>query len=315
MASFSKHKIFVMAAMLCASVTTLLPGSDLFCSRMWGGPFMVAADGSASVIVYAKILGYNDKNDDLIYSSRLSMEIEVQDFLKGSIPTNKLSVRGGDPMGHSSHQKEYPTNTEWIRAGQRNDNVPLLQLSPFKEFVSHCQKSIITERISEYRTKIDALVKQHKIGFSPVDDGVYGLMGEIARQGDFQGLELLEKDLPQNLRKATWMGAQSNATDDAKKLLIKWAKEKPGEPILMQYLPDGINLLIEMAEDIKAKPDDRVLCLTLLANMRATNVIERIRKLIKDESLCCLLDGPPNDSITTVGMIAAETVSRLEKAK
>jgi TonB family protein len=102
MTAISKHKLFAMAVMLCASVMTLSSGSNLFCSCIWTGPFMAAADDFGSVMVHAKILGYSVKkisDNNQVYSS---MDIEVHEVLKGTIPTKKLSILMGTiDMGHS----------------------------------------------------------------------------------------------------------------------------------------------------------------------------------------------------------------------
>jgi TonB family protein len=129
MTAISKHKMFRMVALLCAGVMAISPGADLFCSCEWGGPFMVATDGPASVIVYAKILGYNEKINDQVYSSKnkeiqevinqiagqiySSMDIEVHEVLTGTIPTNRLRVLLGGAGGRP-HVAEFPINTEWI---------------------------------------------------------------------------------------------------------------------------------------------------------------------------------------------------------
>jgi TonB family protein len=130
MTAIAKHKIFVTVVMLCVSFMALSPGSHLAGSCMWGGPFMVAADGSRSVIVYAKILSYNEKATDTVYSSMdiemrelikkmseqiySSMDIEVHEVLKGTIPTKRLSVLMGGFERSFSHIPEYAINTEWI---------------------------------------------------------------------------------------------------------------------------------------------------------------------------------------------------------
>jgi TonB family protein len=129
MAAISRHKMFVVIAMLCAIATTISPKSDLFCSCMWMGPFMVAADNLGSVIVYAKILGYSEKKDDRILSygdkkipfeslaNRSFMDIEVHEVFKGTIPAKKLSVLAG--MG-LSHIPPYAVNSDYILVLREN---------------------------------------------------------------------------------------------------------------------------------------------------------------------------------------------------
>jgi hypothetical protein len=190
---------------------------------------------------------------------------------------------------------------------------------PFADFVSRCRNSKLMERMSEYRTMIDDLVKQGKVRFSDYPS-VYTLMQEIARQGDFESLEMLEKELPSDLKQAAWNNVAANANkDEAKRLLVKWARENPTVPVLMQYHPNGVNLLIEMAENKKVPVDDRVLCLDLLARMRATKVLDRIKALMSDQSPCCMaglsnrLEDLPK--AFDLGNVAARVVKELEGIK
>jgi hypothetical protein len=206
-----------------------------------------------------------------------------------------------------------------IMAGQRSEDARESETWPFKAFVSRCRDAKLTERMSEYRAKINDLVKQGKVRFYDYA-GVYNLIQEIARQGDFESLELLEKDLPSDLKEAAWKSVSANAnTDDANKLLVKWAMENPTVPILIIHHPNCVNLLIERAEDSKAPMDDRVSCLNILARMRATNVLDRIKALMSDKSICCFqglsnnLDNLPK--AFTLGTVAAETVRQLEAIK
>jgi hypothetical protein len=184
---------------------------------------------------------------------------------------------------------------------------------PFKDFVSRWRDSKLAERVSGYRAKFDDLVKQGDI-FAAEE-----LVSEMARQGDFESLDLLEKNLPPDLKKAVWQGVASKPnTDDAKKLLVKWAKENPTVPILMQYHPKGMDLLIEMAEDKNARVEDRVYCLRILAYMpAATKVIDRIKALKSDQSKYSdiqpdiIEELSPQYSPPTLGRVASETVDKL----
>jgi hypothetical protein len=48
-----------------------------------------------------------------------------------------------------------------IMAGQRSEDVNKGgSLMPFKDFVAHCRDSKLPERVSEYRAKMDILIKQ-----------------------------------------------------------------------------------------------------------------------------------------------------------
>jgi|WetSurMetagenome_2_1015567.scaffolds.fasta_scaffold23668_2 TonB family protein len=122
MTAISRHKIFVKIVMLCASILTLSSGSDLFCDCLWLGPFMVAADGIAPVIVHAKILGYNNKNNQDLFTDVEEIniqnsytDVEVIEVLKGIVPNKRIVVLAGGLMVERS-LAGFPINTEWILA-------------------------------------------------------------------------------------------------------------------------------------------------------------------------------------------------------
>jgi hypothetical protein len=203
-----------------------------------------------------------------------------------------------------------------IMASQGSENDWESKLRPFKEFVIGCKDGELTERLKKYSTKIDALIKEGKTrNMLKMDNGLYGLMEEIARQGDFECLDLIEKNLPQDLKMAVWLGVRTNVTDDSKKMLVKWAMENPAVSALMDYHPNAVKLLIERAEDKKAAGEERVMCLRMLARMpEAASVLDRIKALMSDHSGFVnigvqFLPGKPPE---TVGSIAAETVKQLE---
>jgi hypothetical protein len=119
---------------------------------------------------------------------------------------------------------------------------------PFKDFVADCQNSKLANRINQYRAKMNDLKQDnYKFGLS---DCLMDLISEIAKQKDFESLELLEKDLTPHQKESLWVGVASNdKIEGAKKLLAKWAIENPSVPLLMLYHPNGLNLLIETAEN------------------------------------------------------------------
>jgi hypothetical protein len=196
---------------------------------------------------------------------------------------------------------------------------------PIKEFVSRCLDLKLAERVSEYRARINAIeAKDPLYNINMKGGGALWLIQEIASQGDFESLELLEKDFPLGLKDAFWRGVAVNATDDAKKLLVKWAKENPTVPTLMPYHPNGVNLLIEMAEDKNATVGSRVRCLRLLGNKRLTNddldkiketnALDKIKALMS-KHMSFVNDGASDDKPpATLGSVAAETVQKLEAA-
>jgi hypothetical protein len=189
---------------------------------------------------------------------------------------------------------------------------------PFKDFVSRCRDSKLSERVSEYRAKFDDLLKQGKMYLK--EPAAYELMREIASQGDFESLDLLERDLAPNLKNAVWEGVSNNSnTDDAKKLLLKWAKENPTVPLLMRYHPRGVDLMIEMAEDKKVRMEYRVQCLEMLASMPAAiKVLDRIKALMSDQSEYYEHISPDiryEFYPQTLGTYAAETVKEIERRK
>jgi hypothetical protein len=166
---------------------------------------------------------------------------------------------------------------------------------PFKDFVSRYRDHKLSERVNEYRNKVLSLIMQglwiygrSKGDFVYRADGyLFDLISEIAKQGDFESLELLEKDLTSSdLKHEFWNAVERNDDmDDAKKLLVKWAKENPTVPGLMRYHPNGVNLLIEIAENKNANIDERCECLHILAHMpAATKVLDRIKALRTDPS-------------------------------
>jgi hypothetical protein len=193
---------------------------------------------------------------------------------------------------------------------------------PIKEFVSHCRELKLPERVNEYRAKINAIEVKDPLS-NIKGGGAHWLIFEIANQGDFESLELLEKDFPLRLKDAFWEGVVINGDkDDAKKLLVKWAKENPIVPVLMPYHPNGVNLLIEMAEDKNVPVDNRITCLHLLGSkrvtndldkIRATNALDRIKALVSDKSLIVFnnswvgSDNKPEN-------VAAQTVMEIELA-
>jgi hypothetical protein len=189
---------------------------------------------------------------------------------------------------------------------------------PFKDFVSRCRDHKLTERVNEYRAEMDTLIKQDK--GKPVKGALSGegyfldFISEIANQGDFESLELLEKDLAINWRYEFWLGvAEHDNMDGAKKLLVKWAIENPTEPMLMKYHPNGLNLLIEMAEDKRS--GKRAVCLRILAHMPdAIKVLDRIKALTSDQSRYFQI-GEVRWVHSTVGSVAEETVKEIEQRK
>jgi hypothetical protein len=97
---------------------------------------------------------------------------------------------------------------------------------PFKDFVADCQNSKLADRINKYRAKMNDL-KQDNYNCGLSSDCLMSLMSEIAKQKDFESLELLEKDLKGDIRDEFWNAVERNDNmDGAKKLLVKWAKEK-----------------------------------------------------------------------------------------
>jgi hypothetical protein len=208
-----------------------------------------------------------------------------------------------------------------IMAGPRCEDVTESKgPRPYQDFVSCCRAANLTERRSVYRAKIDNLVEFRKeyLKGSAVEE----LIREIARQGDFESLELLEKDLPPTLKMYVWQSVvDNNHTKDANALLVKWAKENPRVPLLMEYLPNGVDLLIKTAEDKNASFDNRVTCLYFLGAMPgATKVLDRVRALISDKTTPEILDLinvlggviPDIEHQETLGSVAAETVKKLE---
>jgi hypothetical protein len=212
------------------------------------------------------------------------------------------------------------TLTVSIIAGQRSEAMMECEFgSSCYSFVSTCMMSSLAERVNKYRAKIDDLLKRGKHGKTRFDV-IYALLWEMARQGDFEGLDQLEKDLPRDLKEGIWVAVSGNhATDDAKKLLVKWQKENPTVPLLMEYHADGVELLIKMAEDKNAPVDDRAMCLEFLGRMpAATKVLYRVKALMSDQTICvsCMISAPGGVlSMTTMGSVAAEVVKKLEAIK
>jgi hypothetical protein len=208
-----------------------------------------------------------------------------------------------------------------IMAGQRIEGAgQSTYQSPFRDFVSSCRDNKLAEHVSKYRAKIDELAAMNAMyGKGPAEEE---LTREIARQGDLKSLELLEKDLPNRLKKAVWSSLRPNDnTDDGNKLLVKWAIENPAEITLMRYHPNGVDLLIKTAEDKNASFDNRVTCLYFLGEMPgATKVLDRVRALMSDKTTREFLDlinvpggvMPDIAHPDTIGSVAAETVKKHE---
>jgi hypothetical protein len=198
---------------------------------------------------------------------------------------------------------------------------------PFKDFVSRCRDHKPTERMNEYRAKMDTLSPKP---IRSLNTKVYfeDLISEIAEQGDFEGLDLLEKDLSPDRQYAFWRAVEFYENLGAAKLLVKWAKENPAVIILMKYHPNGLNLLIDVAENKKAEGAARVKCLEILASMpAATKFLDRIKALMSDQSVFDQIrigevrwDSGIQTGIQTwypktVGEVAARTVETIESAK
>jgi hypothetical protein len=87
----------------------------------------------------------------------------------------------------------------------------------------------------------------------------------------------------------------------------------------MEYQPNGLNLLIEMAEDNNAKFEDRCECLRNLAHTPdAAKVLDRIRALTSDKSHAFWLPNNAPEDLTllpTVGSIAFYAVDEIEQRK
>jgi TonB family protein len=111
------NKTIAIAVLLCAGAMLSLSATDLFaCSCVWGRPFMVVAR-SADVIVQAKILNYNQKIHDGLYSS---MDIQVNDVLKGTLKTKRIRVLGDNGALCRPYVNTFPINTEWVLSLKRD---------------------------------------------------------------------------------------------------------------------------------------------------------------------------------------------------
>jgi hypothetical protein len=194
---------------------------------------------------------------------------------------------------------------------------------PFEDFVSRWHDSDLSERVNKYRVEIDTLIRQNRSkplkGYLSKEGYFFDLISEIAKQGDFESLELLEKDIPPRWKPEFWAAVELyDNIDSAKKLLVKWAIENPTIRDLMKYHPNGVNLLIEKAEDKTYV--HRADCLRDLAHMPdAIKVIDRIKALTSDQSGFYQLGQTRFDSglgfpqpPDTVGEFAAETVKTIE---
>jgi hypothetical protein len=208
--------------------------------------------------------------------------------------------------------------------GRENETVNKNETSrPFKDFVSQCRNDKLIDCMNEYRAKIDTLI--NKKARSKWDlDGIDGLIYEIARQGDFESLELLEKDFPPHLKKVVWeVVSNYSSKDDVHTLLVKWAKENPTSPVLMKYHPNGLNLLIEMAENKSARFEDRIRCLQVLSEMPdAIKVLDRIKALASEQTLETDWTKLPTTqnmiddiSYTRVSTYAAQAEEKIEQRK
>jgi hypothetical protein len=197
---------------------------------------------------------------------------------------------------------------------------------PFEDFVSRWHDSNLSERVNEYSVEMDTLIRLNKSkplrGALSKEGYFFDLISEIAKQGDFESLELLEKDIPPHWKYEFWAAVELYGNiDSAKKLLVKWAIENPTVRTLMKYHPNGVNLLIERAEDKRS--DDRDKCLRDLAHMTdAIKVLDRIKALTSDQGgffqigqtrFFSGIGVPPQPE--TVGSVAAETVKELEAVK
>jgi len=209
-----------------------------------------------------------------------------------------------------------------IMFGQENETVNKNETSrPFKNFVSRRRDSALSERMNEYRAKMDTLESKPLKALR--DDYFMDLISEIAKQGDYESLELLEKGLIESWKYEFWMGVTANDNmEGAQKLLDKWAIKNPTVPMLMKYHPNGLNLMIETAENKTARGRDRVDCLRNLAPMPdAIKVLDRIKAMMSDQSGFFQISEvrwDPGIGISqprTVGDVAAETVAKIKAAK
>jgi hypothetical protein len=211
-------------------------------------------------------------------------------------------------------------------SGQRNEHArESNSIESFNDFVSRCRDHKLSERVNEYRAKMNTLIKQgrskplNKLS-SKDGDYFFDLISEITKQGDFESLELLEKDPVLIWKHEFYMAVAFNENiDGANKLLIKWAIENPTMPFLMKYHPNGMYLMIEMAENKNASAEDRVACLHSLAYLPAAAIkfLDRIKALISDQSTYFRINEPRWGSgipyAKTVGDVAAQLAEGLEK--
>jgi hypothetical protein len=202
-----------------------------------------------------------------------------------------------------------------LMAGQPSED---WKTRPFIDFVSRCRDHKPSERVSEYRAEVNSLKEVAHLpqyGSKGNEGGIDGLMEEIAKQGDFEILELLEKDFPPDLKKSVWQAvSRYSSKDDANKLLVKWAKENPASPVLMKYHLNGLNLLIEMAGNKSAKYEDRLHCLYVLSEMPdAVKVLDRIRALTSDQSFEITVSMIDDMEYMRLGSIAARVVKEIER--
>jgi hypothetical protein len=106
-----------------------------------------------------------------------------------------------------------------LMAGQPSGDVEKYDPRPFKDFVSRWRDSTLSERASEYRAKLDTLKSEPLKGALNKEGYFFDLISETAKQGDFESLELLEKDISPHWKSEFWMAVELYGNiDSAEKL-------------------------------------------------------------------------------------------------
>lgn len=138
-------------------------------------------------------------------------------------------------------------------------------------------------------------------------------ISEILAQKDWLGIVALEDVAPSEIKAVIWMEVARLERDvgDRQVLLSLFAERHPDEIRLFRYVPDGKERLMRWAESTKATAQDRILCIYVLYQLNAVEMIPRMKKLIEDKT-ALNEQSQPADAPATLGAAIKIYIDKLE---
>lgn len=134
---------------------------------------------------------------------------------------------------------------------------------------------------------------------------------EIISQNDFQGILFFETKLNNMAKRETlWKAVIKYGADNenAHVLLKIWAENNVNIPMLMKFHPNGVQLLLDMAQASDVESDKRALCVRIVSEMPDPRVQKAFEKLKSDNTL---INEPSAKTRKTLGDIVAECIQKM----